>query len=661
MALFDQRGNTLALSDGVSRRTWQLAKGLLCSRSVFGLPAAREESRNAISFAHLTTDYSDNKSTIVFNGITERFVAQEPFMAPHKLGGIRFIDEKRGLRLTWQFRLFPDTFGLESFIDVRTLSLPMNDWRTGRREDRLDVIPVNTSKASLHLVAYNARTDHHNEFVSLSEYAFKGSAPFYLDGNILRLEQPDGTGLVIMKAGPGPRDRREKIAANFRVERDAVVVLGWGLEPTDFQIGRTLRSHSVIIVPYRDGEPGAMSAVRAFWRQRRQHAFNSPRTVMVNPWGGGGNYLYRHFSDSFLIREIKAASLLHATHYQIDDGWQAGGTLADITRAGLVAGRNYRRNYWKINPVKFPNGFTRVVKAAGNAGIDIGLWFCPNANQNYINWKDEADWLVAFHRRYGIDFFKIDGVWHRTRQAELNLDRLLRRVFEKTGGKVYFNFDVTEGIRLGFMHAPEFGPLFPANRYPQSPRLPGKYYPSNTLRNFWRMAQYIPAHLIQVEIPNILFNPAEFGQRKTSGYKNTDLHHPLKYGPAYCAAIALFGSPLLWFQPSRTNPALIRAYGKIMKIFHGCREQIVAGNVYPIGREPDGRSITGFASVREKSGYAVIFRETGPSARARLQVPGAQTAALNMLASSAPAKAVLKNGIMEVRLPKRRSFALFRW
>ena len=658
MSLFYRTGNLLTLFDGVNRRVWRLKNGLLVGQSVFGLKAMGGEVRNAISYDRLTTDLSGAGSTIRFDGTAERFVKHESFMAPHLAGGIRFVDLKRGLRLTWQFRLFPGTPGWESFIDFTSQSLPLDEWRIGRREDRLDVIPINTAKAALYLAAYRAGTDKHNEFVALSEHVRPAGAPLYLDGNILRVEQPDGSGLVILKIGPGTLDRREKVAANFRVEKNAVVVLGCGLEPRDFQVGRTIRSHSVIVVPYRGRAAGAISAVRAFWRQRWQYAFNGPRTVMVNPWGGGGQYLYRHYSDKFLIREINASRLLHATHYQLDDGWQAGGTLADVLVSGLVP----ERNFWKVHPGKFPNGFLRLKKAAERARIGLGLWFLPNVNQNYANWKEEADWLVAFHQKYGMDHFKIDGVMHRTRAAELNLDRLLRRVYQRTGEKIYFNLDVTAGVRLGFLYAPEFGPLFPANRYPQSPlQAPNKYHPPNTLRNFWLLAHYIPAHLIQVEVPNIWFNPADFGAPGKIAYKANDPHHPRKYGPEYCAAMALFGAPLFWLQPSRTDPALIRRYGRIMRIFHEHRDRIVEGTVYPIGPEPNGRSITGFASVRNDGGYALIFRETGGESGACFQIPDCATAELETLISSAPAGAELKNGKMAVTLRARRSFALFRW
>ena len=661
MPIFRQNKDTLTLCDGLNRRVWRFKNGLLSSRSVFNNNPEGEGFRNDISYAYLTTNCEGNQSTLVFDGITERFITREPFMAPHRLGNILFVDVKRGQHIAWQFRLFPDTSGWESFIDISTQSLPLGDWRLNGREDRLDVIPVNMTKAVLHIGFYRSNTDTHNTFVKFSEHTHKGGAPLYLDGNLLRVEQPDGSGLIIVKMGPGPEERREKVTANFRVEQKAVVVLGWGLEPQDFQIGQTIRSHSVIVVPYQDGEPGAITALRTFWRQRWQHAFNGPRNVMVNPWGGRD--FYRHISDAFLIREIKASQLLNATHYQIDDGWQTG-KLADVCFSGLVS----RGNHWKLNPEIFPKGFSCLVEAGEQSGIGLGIWFVPNTNQNYANWEEEADILAAFYRQYGITYFKIDNVMKRTREAELNLNRFLRRVHVKTNGKVYFNLDVTAGVGRSFLHAPEFGPLFPANRYPQSPLLSEKrypangYYPPNTLRNFWHLARYIPAHLIQVEIPNIWFNPADSGTPDKIAYKSRDItHHPVKYGPAYCAAIALFGSPLLWLEPSRTKPALLREYGRIMNVFHEHRDRIVEGNVYPVGQEPDGRSITGFASVRNDGGYVLIFRETGRSTVSRIQIPGTGTARLETLLSSTLVKAMLRNGCMNIMMPDPCSFALFRW
>jgi hypothetical protein len=167
--------------------------------------------------------------------------------------------------------------------------------------------------------------------------------------------------------------------------------------------------------------------------------------------------------------------------------------------------------------------------------------------------------------------------------------------------------------------------------------------------------------MIQVEVPNILFDPQEFADKFERGYKPDDVHDPRRYGLAYCAALSLFGAPLLWLQPSRVKPEVVAEYAKVMALHREHRNCIVAGDEFPIGAEPNGASITGFASVTTSGGYVLVFREVTRRANAAIRIPFATNGRLRLLLSNTDTSATLNSGVLTVRLAQPRAFALYQW
>ena len=72
-------------------------------------------------------------------------------------------------------------------------------------------------------------------------------------------------------------------------------------------------------------------------------------------------------------------------------------------------------------------------------------------------------------------------------------------------GRVVFDLDVTAERRPGYFGLPEIGPVFVENRYTDW----GKYWPHQTLRQFWALADVVdPARLsdglLSVTVPEAL-------------------------------------------------------------------------------------------------------------------------------------------------------------
>jgi hypothetical protein len=128
------------------------------------------------------------------------------------------------------------------------------------------------------------------------------------------------------------------------------------------------------------------------------------QAVVANPWGDGR--CYERFSEAFLLDELRGAAAVGATHYQIDDGWQAGGILADLT----LNNKARPRSYWDIDAEKFPQGFKPLMERVRECGVQLALWFGPDMPRQYRNWEEERDLLLEMYRQYNIRLVKIDGV-----------------------------------------------------------------------------------------------------------------------------------------------------------------------------------------------------------------------------------------------------------
>lgn len=600
------------------------------------------------------TDKPDGNSSLVFDGIRSEASRKNLFEGPHETFSLDFADCVKPLRLNWKFRFFKGVAGYESGIEFVSDTFPLGDWRKEGREDRLDILPIDPDTVFFHLGKLRAATDYHNEFANFSKHKFENHATeMWLDGNILRTEKADASGLIIMNMGPSHHDRRDRIKAAFKVEKNRITVYGWGVEPHEFALRKKMFSRPLLVVPYSGGHFGAVEALRNFLRIRWKHSFGMEPIAMVNPWGGGGYYLQKHMNEKWVTEELKATAALGAGHYQIDDGWENGSLLA------MCQGTPASKKFWTVDRKKFPSGFAGISKAGRKFGVKPGLWFCPDFNRQYENWEEEAAFVAEVSRRHGFEYFKIDGATHKSYAAEQNFDSFLKKAFLDSGRKIIFNQDVTAGIRKGFLYSPEFGPLFPANRYPHVKNgNPNKYYPCNTLRNFWMLSHIIPPHLIQVEIPNIFFDPAEFSSSGDNRYSDSDPGNPLRFGPLYCAMIGFFGSPLFWLQPSRTDKKLIKEYSKMAVLFARFKESIHKGFACPIGEAPNGSAFTGFMSRNGKSGAVLVFREQTERKKASIFLPGVEKAAVETVFANTRVDAFISDNCLDIRLEGGPSFAL---
>jgi alpha-galactosidase len=227
------------------------------------------------------------------------------------------------------------------------------------------------------------------------------------------------------------------------------------------------------------------------------------------------------------------------------------------------------------------------------------------------NWERDADCLLDLHRRVGIDSFKIDSVKTTDLAAEKNLWRFFEKILRESAGKVVFDLDVTAEIRPGYLGATGVGPVFVENRYTDF----GSYWPHHTLRNLWRLSQYIDPVRLRMEFLN--------NTRRTEVY-GADPLAPGKWKADTLFAITLVASPLGFFEVSKLPESYITAVAPLVATWKRERARMQGGRTLPIGEAPDGLSWTGFSTVCDGGGsaYVLLFRELNAAGRHSVALPG---------------------------------------
>lgn len=570
---------------------------------------------------------------------------------------VTWRDEKQGLRLTREWRVLPETETWVTRASVMSEAAPEVEFGRADYFNVVETLPLDLSNWRARAVRFYGDTDHHNELVAVEEFVIEpDSEPRGLRGNLLFLDAPDGAyGVFLLHEAPPENEKRIECECDFLVGPNGVRVLGWGIPPHEVLPDRERFSYSVATGFYEGGATGGDEALRRYLKAR--FPLRAPeRAIVANPWGD--RRCYEKLSEAFVLEELEACAELGITHYQIDDGWEAGGVLPDI----CVHNWARERSFWDINPQKFPRGFAPLAERAQELGVQLALWFAPDCNRHYRNWSEDRDILLDFHRRYGINLIKIDAVWLRTKEAEENLYLLLGEVERESGGKVRFNLDVTAGRRLGYFANMEMGSLFIENRYVTTGWTHNTYQPHKTLRNFWMLARYVPPEKTQFEVPNIANIIARLRDE-------SDPLNPVHYSWDYIAAIVLFSSPLIWCEPSGLPAEARVSWKKMLGLHHAIRDELARGYTFPIGQEPSGRSWTGFQSYEIESphtGLLLVFREATESASYAFTLnhmtPNARVR-LRCLSHDEPEFIATADaaGGLELHIATQRDFRLYRY
>ena len=506
---------------------------------------------------------------------------------------------------------------------------------TEQRESVADSISCAEGVRPELAVMFRGRTDYTDELVE--EIQVENQE--YLNGNILFCSDKSGAGFLFLQEAPPSEERRDLEDYDFHISGNRIDSCCWGIHPSEATRGSHFTGYRHDLILYSN-EQERISLLKQFIRKRFPA---KGRNIMVNPWGCGKFRDY--INEQFLIDEMKASGEIGADFYQIDDEWQTGKSLANLQ----IYNKRVREDFWTISQERLNGSFANIINAAKEAGVKPALWMAPSMNCEYEDWKTQAEQILKFHKEYGFTNFKIDGVLIRSKKAEDNLRSLLDHVLEKTNGKVYFNLDTTNGQRPGYFLFLEYGNIFLENCYVHM-NLPSplNYHPEHTLRNLWNLSKYMCPEDLQIEIASPESIAADLSA-------DAPEKRPDVYSLEYWAAIALFANPLIWTAPSKISAEEKKIFRKMNDLHKAYRDQLAECEIYPVGQEPSGKSVTGFFARNKGMGksYLLLFREQNSTdEKSTIALPRMKAAQWDIIAGIGSVTG-LENGNIEAVLPPK--------
>ena len=447
-----------------------------------------------------------------------------------------------------------------------------------------------------------------------------------------------GDGMAFVRLAPMPSSRHEKT--------DDFILDGEGR-----QVVIVANGYPLVELLYKGGDAGRQRAIVAFQRAIRPYRAGRDGMLLSNTWGGGNRDA--RINQEFLLNEIEAGAKIGVDVIQIDDGWQRGRT-SNSKRKVLSGKKKVWNGYWAADPdfwkedlERFPDGLDFIVSRAAEKGMRFGLWFGPDSSDDAANWKRDADCLLDFHRRLGIDYFKMDSMKLFTPLALKRNRMMFDRMQELSGGAMVFDLDCTAEIRPGFLGLLDVGPMFVENRYTLKP----VYWPHHTLKNLWDLSHLIDPVRLRKEFNNPDTNHGN--------YRESPLGHQ-NYRPDTLFATVMAASPLAWMELSDVSDESVTAIGALVKTWKHERARWHGGVIHPVGNRPDGISWTGFVSEAAdgNGGYALLFRELSNAKDFTLELSPIFGNRLfpSVEVIGGRGKAVLDGSRLTVTIPKKLDF-----
>lgn len=524
----------------------------------------------------------------------------------------------------------------------------ISDMKSEQKNAVIDQLHLSGDHWQAKAVEFYDVTDWNNNlvaerrFIPYRERGYRGNLLFARNAE-------DGLGFFFLKEAPCSDVQLAYNGADFISEFGKFQVTSMGISSEDVTPEKWVKTYSCALGIFQGSELEALKALRTYLKKQRLHQTGRDEMVMMNTWGDRSQDT--KVNETFCLQELECAKRLGITHFQIDDGWQAGKSPNSALAKGSFANIWDNPYYWTPDTIKYPRGLTPIIEKGRELGIEIGIWFNPSVQNDFADWEKDAEALIKLYRDYGIRTFKIDGVNIYSKKAEMNLRKMFDRVLGATDYQAVFNLDVTAGKRGGYFYFNEYGNIFLENRYSDW----GNYYPYWTLRNLWMLSKYVPAENIQMEFLNKWRNPDK--------YKGS-MFAPSHYSFEYLFAITMPSQPLAWLEASNL-PEEAFSIKPIIEKFKTIRADFHQGVILPIGEEPSGRSWTGFQSIGEKEGYLLIFRENTPKEETNIDTwlpEGEKVAFIPLLGEGKNMTLTIgQHGQIKVSLPTVNSYALYKY
>ena len=508
----------------------------------------------------------------------------------------------------------------------------------------MDQISLEGKHWALNVVEFLDMSDYNNTMIK--PYSGTSYHENTYQGNLLFFENMEfDKGLFFMKEAPCSNVQLAYPGADFIANFGQIKMIGLGVTANDLNEHEWTKAYGFVAGVFSGGELQRLTALQKYQKNVRKLLPERDEMVVMNTWGDRGSL--SRLTEEFCKKQIEACARLGITHFQLDYGWQDGNDEETYQHV-------YEKNpdFWTPNKRLFPNGLSAVVKKGKELGVDVCLYLNPSLSNDNEDWEKDADAIIKMYHEYGVKMFKIDGQKMPNKLAETRTRKMYDKVMRETDGNVFFNMDITAGVRGGYFMFTEYGNLFLENRYTEW----GNYYPYKTLRNLWMLSRYVPAEKLLIEFPNKWKNRDK--------YQENDPFAPMNYSFEYLFATTMAAQPLAWMDvadlPSEvfTDQQLIKKYRTIQHDFH-------QGVILPVGKEPSGKSWTGFQSIRGDHGYLLVFRERASNNTAKIKtwLPEGRIVYLTPVAGSGDRirQQVSDAGSLTLHLPEMNSFVLYKY
>jgi alpha-galactosidase len=605
-----RNGAELVMGNTHVRRTWRIEGARLFATSFFDLDTKTEwiDLPPALPSPTPPMPMPVASGQLMLRGAGGTF---GPTEAPSLR--VELADTTPGSSVQYEFQVFPASSGIRMWLIQKTgrsaVAAPATKGEP--LDDALEHLPIAKPHVGLTQVTMHDQTDYHNELVQEQNWLLQPNEDLLeLRGNLFVVEDTlTGDGLIFLKEAPQPEMRPIQSAfdawfsgspMSIHANRGPAAKPHFELSFYGNGFSGDGQGYPYVLLAFHGGRNGRTAVLHNYQRQVRQYLPGRDGLLVSNTWGDRS--AAAKLDDGFVRKEIDAGKRLGVDLVQIDDGWQTGKSTGTATTGGVWNGFWEKDpNFWSIDAARFPNGLLPLSEYAHERGMKLGLWFAPDSQNDFINANKDGDRLLALHRDEGIDAFKLDTVKIQSKRGEMNYRALLKRVQDDSSGKILIDLDVTAEPRQGYFGNIGAGPIFVENRYTDW----HTYWPHQTLRNFWMLAQYVDPIRLRMEFLN--------SERNPSLYPDDPLA-PEKYSPDCLFATTMFGSPLAWFENSGLSPKYVASAAPLIATWKRERDAIYDGQTLPIGDAPDGMSWAGFASqMREgQGGYLLVFRELNP-------------------------------------------------
>ena len=519
--------------------------------------------------------------------------------------------EGRNVEL-WLFPGVPGVIAKRSWSDEGVKSMHDLCWKWNTWQE--DVRALKKSRGQCDFIAFGPMHVKATEITCLDQTDIRDNLVISTERLLMEYDRPftvaataldcrdvlTGDGMLFVRLAPMPVSRPEATGDDFLLDGSRGV-------------GILANGYPLAELAYRGGTAGRQRAAIAFQRAIRPYRPGRDGVLLSNTWGGGNRD--SRINQEFLLKEIEAGAKIGVDVIQIDDGWQSGRTQNSNKKAKAGKAKVWNGywdadpDFWKEDRERFPDGLDLLVKKAAEKGMRFGLWFGPDSSNEAANWEKDADCLLDYHRRLGIDYFKIDSMKLPTETGLARCRMMFDKMLEQSGGAMVFDLDCTAEIRPGYWGMPDIGPLFLENRYTKRPI----YWPHHTLKNLWDLSHLVDPVRLRLEFNNPDTNH--------DNYKGSPLGHG-NYRPDALFATVMAASPLAWMELSDVSEKSVAALAPLVRTWKEERARWHGGVMHPVGDRPDGVSWTGFVSEAAdgKGGYALLFRELNASERFTLDL-----------------------------------------